>query len=39
MKNGIFIEGGFMGNNTNNKQFLPSNGHHAGAFAGIGIHF
>jgi hypothetical protein len=39
MKNGIFIEGGFMGNNTNNKRFLPSNGHHAGAFAGIGIHF
>ena len=39
MKNGIFIEGGFMGNNTNNKQFLPSNGHHAGGFAGIGIHF
>jgi hypothetical protein len=36
---GIFIEGGFMGNNTNNKQFLPANGHHAGGFGGIGIHF
>ena len=36
---GVFIEGGFMGNNTNNKQFLPSNGHESGGFAGIGIHF
>ncbi len=36
---GVFIEGGFMGNATINKQFLPSNGHEAGAFAGIGIHF
>jgi hypothetical protein len=40
MKNtGLFIEGGFMGNSTINKQFLPGNGHQAGAFAGIGIHF
>ena len=36
---GVFIEAGFMGNNTNNKQFLPGNGHEAGAFAGIGVHF
>ena len=36
---GVFLEAGFMGNNTNNKQFLPSNGHEAGGFAGIGIHF
>jgi len=36
---GVFVEAGFMGNNSNNKQFLPGNGHQAGAFAGIGIHF
>lgn len=36
---GVFLEAGFMGNNTNNKQFLPSNGHEEGAFGGIGIHF
>jgi hypothetical protein len=36
---GIFIEGGFMGNATTNKQFLPGNGHEAGGFGGIGIHF
>jgi hypothetical protein len=38
-QSGVFVEAGFMGNSTINKQFLPSNGHHAGAFAGIGIHF
>jgi hypothetical protein len=36
---GVFLEAGFMGNSTVNKQFLPSNGHESGAFAGIGIHF
>ena len=36
---GLFIEGGFMGNSSINKQFLPTNGHEAGGFAGIGIHF
>ena len=36
---GVFIEGGFMGNNSNNKQFLPGNGHESGGFGGIGIHF
>jgi hypothetical protein len=36
---GVFVEAGFMGNSAINKQFLPSNGHHSGAFAGIGIHF
>jgi hypothetical protein len=36
---GIFIEAGFMGNQTINKQFLPSNGHESGGFGGIGIHF
>jgi hypothetical protein len=36
---GIFVEAGWMGNYTSNKQFLPGNGQHAGAFAGIGIHF
>jgi hypothetical protein len=36
---GVFLEAGFMGNSTINTQFLPGNGHHAGAFAGIGIHF
>jgi hypothetical protein len=36
---GIFIEGGYMGNATTNKQFLPGNGHESGAFGGIGIHF
>ena len=38
-QSGVFVEAGFMGNSTINKQFLPSNGHEAGAFAGIGIHF
>ena len=38
-QSGVFVEAGFMGNSTINKQFLPGNGHHAGAFAGIGIHF
>ena len=33
------IEAGFMGNQTINKQFLPNNGHQAGGFGGIGIHF
>lgn len=36
---GLFIEAGFMGNSTVNKQFLPGNGHESGAFGGIGIHF
>jgi hypothetical protein len=36
---GVFIEAGFMGNAINNKQNLPTNGHHAAAFGGIGIHF
>jgi hypothetical protein len=36
---GIFIEAGFMGNTTINKQFLPGNGHEEGGFGGIGIHF
>jgi hypothetical protein len=36
---GIFIEAGYMGTNTNNKQFLPTNGHESGGFGGIGIHF
>jgi len=38
-QSGVFVEAGYMGNSTINKQFLPSNGHEAGAFAGIGIHF
>jgi hypothetical protein len=38
-QSGVFVEAGFQGNATINKQFLPSNGHEAGAFAGIGIHF
>ena len=38
-QSGVFLEAGFMGNSTINKQFLPSNGHEAGAFAGIGLHF
>ncbi len=36
---GLFVEGGFMGNSTINQNFLPGNGHEAGGFAGIGIHF
>jgi hypothetical protein len=38
-QSGVFIEAGFMGNTTTNKQFLPSNGHEEGGFGGIGIHF
>jgi len=38
-QSGVFLEAGFMGNSSTNKQFLPSNGHEAGAFGGIGIHF
>ena len=38
-KSGVFIEGGYMGNAAINKQFLPTNSHESGAFAGIGIHF
>jgi hypothetical protein len=36
---GLFLEAGFMGNGTVNKQFLPGNAHESGGFAGIGIHF
>ena len=36
---GLFVEGGFMGNYSNDKQFLPGNSHESGAFAGVGIHF
>jgi hypothetical protein len=36
---GIFFEGGFMGNQSTNKQFLPVNGHESGGFAGFGVHF
>ena len=36
---GLFVEAGFMGNSTINQQNLPGNGHEAGGFAGIGIHF
>ena len=38
-KSGFFIEGGFMGNNINNKNNYPGNGHEAGGFGGIGFHF
>lgn len=36
---GLFFEGGFMGNASSNKQFLPGNAQEAGGFAGAGLHF
>jgi hypothetical protein len=36
---GVFVEAGFMGNQSTNKQFLPANGHESGGFAGFGLHF
>ena len=36
---GVFLEGGYMGDNAVNKQFAPGNSKHAGFFAGLGLHF
>ncbi len=38
-KSGVFIEGGFQGDQGRNKQFAPGDFIHNGWFAGIGLHF